>query len=737
MQDIKIDLVYLWVDDKDEEWQKKRRFWANKLGVVSSEENSDCRYSNNDELKYSLRSAEMYAPWINKIFIVTDGQTPEWLDTNHPKIRIVDHKDIMPEDCLPCFNSAAIEACIDNIPDLSEYFLYANDDMFFASPVGPDYFFDKNNNPIVNLRPRQWELAKNLYMQRILYTINIFQEQHKLSKTLLRTEPYHCIDAYRKSYFKDCKKDFENEFKTLITKRFRTKDTIQRIIFSLYQLENSPSTLVLNPEIAKQEFHKQVDNLYLNLTDENLIKDRIKNQSPKLLCINDNDIAKKIERKRLRGILSNLFPKKAEWEKSIKFQIEPCFTNQGTYAFVFSFNDAYAKYFAVLLQSLIANSNPKNNYDLVILSSGVDENNKILLRAMLPENFSLRFYDITEYILENFPNFKLKTMNNWSVEMYYRIFIPLIMSSYTKVLYLDTDIIINASLDELFNVDFEDNEAIVVHDTTSQVFHLESYKERLEHVKNCLKLQDETNYFNSGMIMFNIPHIDKEIYTASIINTTSVKELLYPDQDILNIIFENKVKFVSTKWNFCCGKYVWNREFINCLTGEYKEDFIESLENPKIIHYTSPKKPWNSNLSTHFEKFWQYARLTPFYEEIIYEMNREAATTAIVESTKYSNLYIQTHNNKRIVFWGASLFLEDFIKRYELINDNVIGIIDKNPNKKGQFLGQYEIFCPEDLNRLKPEVIIITIVNSARERALEVKKFLQENYNNNIEIKTI
>ena len=155
MQDIKIDLVYLWVNDKDEEWQGKRRFWANKLGVVSSEENSDCRYSNNDELKYSLRSAEMYAPWINRIFIVTDNQVPEWLDTNHPKIKIIDHKDIMPENCLPCFNSAAIEVCIDNIPDLSEYFLYANDDMLFASPVEPDYFIDKNNNPIVTLRPRQ------------------------------------------------------------------------------------------------------------------------------------------------------------------------------------------------------------------------------------------------------------------------------------------------------------------------------------------------------------------------------------------------------------------------------------------------------------------------------------------------------------------------------------------------------------------------------------------------------
>ena len=118
-------------------------------------------------------------------------------------------------------------------------------------------------------------------------------------------------------------------------------------------------------------------------------------------------------------------------------------------------------------------------------------------------------------------------------------------------------------------------------------------------------------------------------------------------------------------------------------------------------------------------------------------MNKDGAKTAITESTKYSNLYIQVQNNEKIVFWGASLFLEDFIKRYELVNDNIIGIIDKNPNRTGQYLGQYQIFSPNDLEKLKPKLIIITIVNSARERALEVKNFLAENYSEDIEVRTI
>ena len=63
----------------------------------------------NGELKYSLRSIGLYAPWVRKIFIVTDNQVPEWLDTAHPKIQIVDHSEILPEESRPCFNSVIIE----------------------------------------------------------------------------------------------------------------------------------------------------------------------------------------------------------------------------------------------------------------------------------------------------------------------------------------------------------------------------------------------------------------------------------------------------------------------------------------------------------------------------------------------------------------------------------------------------------------------------------------------------
>ena len=94
-----------------------------------------------DELRYSLRSLHLFAPWVRRIHLVTAGQVPPWLDTSDPRIQLVDHRDILPADALPTFNSHAIETGLHRVPDLSEHFVYFNDDVFLGRPVRPEAFF--------------------------------------------------------------------------------------------------------------------------------------------------------------------------------------------------------------------------------------------------------------------------------------------------------------------------------------------------------------------------------------------------------------------------------------------------------------------------------------------------------------------------------------------------------------------------------------------------------------------
>lgn len=94
-------------------------------------------------------------------------------------------------------------------------------------------------------------------------------------------------------------------------------------------------------------------------------------------------------------------------------------------------------------------------------------------------------------------------------------------------------------------------------------------------------------------------------------------------------------------------------------------------------------------------------------------------------------------NDNKIVFWGASLFLKDFIERYKLDDDNILGIIDINPEKQGRLIGKYRIYAPQNLAMLNPDMVIVSIVHFTEERTAEVEKFLADNIEKQICIKTI
>lgn len=140
----KIDFVLPWVDGQDPRWQaEKQRYMAVDTGVATGDANNDSRYRDFGLLRYWFRAVERFAPWVNRIFFVTCGQKPEWLNESHAKLRLVDHRDYIPGEYLPTFHSNTIELNLHRIEDLSERFVLFNDDLFLLRPVTPDFFFRK------------------------------------------------------------------------------------------------------------------------------------------------------------------------------------------------------------------------------------------------------------------------------------------------------------------------------------------------------------------------------------------------------------------------------------------------------------------------------------------------------------------------------------------------------------------------------------------------------------------
>src|SRR5690606_32380528 len=118
------------------------------------------------ELRYSLRSIEAFAPWFNRIFIVTNGQVPAWL-RDDPKVVVVTHSEILEPQYLPTFNSHVIGSALHRIPGLSEHYIYFNDDVFLLRPISRNEAFSDgglsyafiDNRRIPNGPPVYWETA--------------------------------------------------------------------------------------------------------------------------------------------------------------------------------------------------------------------------------------------------------------------------------------------------------------------------------------------------------------------------------------------------------------------------------------------------------------------------------------------------------------------------------------------------------------------------------------------------
>lgn len=139
---LEVDLVYMWVHGQDPAHREKRNHWLREYGLDPVVSNPDVRYVEVEELRYSLRTVELFLPWVRRVFIVTDDQTPEWLDLSHPKVKIVDHSEVISEPSWrPTFNSAAISSQLHNIPGLAEHFIICNDDTFFGQPCEIGDFF--------------------------------------------------------------------------------------------------------------------------------------------------------------------------------------------------------------------------------------------------------------------------------------------------------------------------------------------------------------------------------------------------------------------------------------------------------------------------------------------------------------------------------------------------------------------------------------------------------------------
>lgn len=220
-----VDAVYTWVDDTDPAWRERKRAHAPPDQARHRGPGGDARYVNRDELRHSLRSLHLYAPWIRRIHLVTAGQVPSWLEQSD-RVRVVDHREILPASALPTFNSHAIETGLHRVPGLAEHYVYFNDDVLLNRPVRPEQLFSPDGRYAAFLtdapigletdRPEAWRSGA-LNARRLL--------ERDLGRTTTR-QVAHTPHPQRRSVLEELERRYAEALEVTAHARFRSSSDL-------------------------------------------------------------------------------------------------------------------------------------------------------------------------------------------------------------------------------------------------------------------------------------------------------------------------------------------------------------------------------------------------------------------------------------------------------------------------------------------------------------------------------
>lgn len=297
---------------------------------------------------------------------------------------------------------------------------------------------------------------------------------------------------------------------------------------------------------------------------------------------------------------------------------------------VFSANEKYAPYIAVTAASIIRNASKAYFYRFYVLHTELSENMQLRLQSIEGENYSLNCINVEEQCMEG-----MYSAAYFSTEMYFRILIPELFKEYQKILYLDCDIVVLGDISELFHNELDGN----LLGGMRNLMHAKMKK----YVELSLGLEPE-NYINSGVLLLNAEQCREEHFTdRSFALLKKRRDFIYPDQDLINIMCRDRIKYLDPRWNF-----TWHYRHLQLsrntdlhLSEGDMELFYEYEKNPKLIHYTGEIKPWNNVNKYLSDIFWDYAKDSVFYNLFLTRLMRSQPDWGNKESGRQEEMYRQ------------------------------------------------------------------------------------------------
>lgn len=261
------------------------------------------------------------------------------------------------------------------------------------------------------------------------------------------------------------------------------------------------------------------------------------------------------------------------------------------------------------------------------MTQDISDNNRKILKNMCStySNFSVRFLDPTEFI----EGYEFFVRGHFSMETYYRLVLPELLPKYEKILYLDSDMVVQDDVAKLYQENVEGYLLGACHDADTAGLYNGYEPKKKEYTDRILKLKEPYQYFQAGTLIMNLKEFRKIYTVEKILKYAVSKKFQLLDQDILNKLCEKKVKFIDMSWNVMVDYGRIRQAQIIALAPKWLNDlYKESRKNPHIIHYAGPEKPWLYPEMDFGIEFWKYAKKSPYYECMLSRMVIHYSTRA-------------------------------------------------------------------------------------------------------------
>ena len=282
---------------------------------------------------------------------------------------------------------------------------------------------------------------------------------------------------------------------------------------------------------------------------------------------------------------------------------------------VFACSENFVPYLSVAVQSIVENASATRRYDIIVLTRDLSPTSMITLtRQTKSANVGVGFLDVDAAL----GDIKLPHHGHFRPETYFRLLAPSLLPDVKKAIYLDSDLIVNADIAELFDIDVTGYLLGATRDADT-LGQMDGYDVTVgPYLENELGMTDAHDYFQAGVLLMNLAEIRRQVSPEQFLDLATQRMWRWLDQDVLNRVTDGEYVCIHMKWNYLMDwQHLRRTHIVKNAAPDVRQEYEEARQDPKIVHFAGPdNRPWLYPKVDFAEAWWQYARRCPYRKKL-------------------------------------------------------------------------------------------------------------------------